>query len=167
METEERTATLRARREALVRAHMQDENTRDFDKVLATFPHPHYEIIATGAVYDGRDEVRAYYRDSRTAFPDQRNELISLRHTDDAVVVEFWLRGTHQGPFRALPPTGQTIEVRMTAFFIFEGERLMVERVYFDSLTLLKQLLRGVSPKNPASLLLLIRTLLGVARGLR
>src|SRR5262245_55115491 len=123
---------VRRAREDLVRRHMADENTLDFDRVLATFPRPHYEIIPTGAVYDGFEEVSAYYRDSRIAFPDQRNEIISLRHADDAVIVEFWLRGTHLGPFRAIPATGRKFECRMTAFFEFDGERLVCERVYFD-----------------------------------
>lgn len=153
---------LRTRREAIVRAHMADENTLDFERVLSTFPHPHYEIVATSAVYDGHEAVNAYYHDSRQAFPDQRNELISLRHADDAVIVEFCLSGTQLGAYRGLPATGQRFLCRMTAFFIFEGERLVCERVYFDALTLLRQLLRGVSLRRPASLLLLFRMLRGL-----
>ncbi len=159
---------LRASREKLVREHMADENSLDFGRVLATFPQPHYEIIPTGAVYDGRAAaVEAYYRESRTAFPDQRNELISLRHADDAVIVEFWLRGTHRGPLGHVPPTGRSFEVRMSAFFIFEGQRLVCERVYFDAMSLLRQLLAGVSLRRPASLLVLLRTLRGLGRNQR
>ena len=29
-----------------------------------------------------------YFEESRTAFPDQRNELLALHHADDAVLVE-------------------------------------------------------------------------------
>ena len=160
-------AGLRAAREELVRAHMADENTLDFGKVLATFPHPHYEIIPTGAIFDGRVTVENYYRESRGAFPDQRNELISLRHADDAVIVEFWLRGTHLGALGHVPPTGRAFEVRMTAFFIFEDGRLVCERVYFDAMTMLRQLLAGVSLRRPASLLTLLRTLRGLGRNQR
>jgi len=160
-------AGLRAAREELVRAHMADENTLDFGKVLATFPHPHYEIIPTGAIFDGRVTVENYYRESRGAFPDQRNELISLRHADDAVIVEFWLRGTHLGALGHVPPTGRAFEVRMTAFFIFEDGRLVCERVYFDAMTMLRQLLSGVSLRRPASLLTLLRTLRGLGRNQR
>lgn len=148
---------LRAHREKLVRHHMADENTLSFDKVLATFPHPHYEIIPTGAVLDGHDAVSAYYTASRAAFPDQRNEIISLHHADDAVVVEFWLRGTHRGPFNGVPPTGRAFECRMTAFFLFEGDRLVCERVYFDALIMLKQLLLG-SDTDPALLLRMLKS---------
>ncbi|HUP91244.1 MAG TPA: ester cyclase [Solimonas sp.] len=160
-------ADQRGRREALVRAHMADENTLDFDAVLKTFPHPHYEIIPTGAVYDGRKDVSAYYADSRAAFPDQRNEIISLRHADDAVIVEFWLRGTQLGAYRGLPATGQSFEVRMCAYFIFQGERLVCERVYFDALSLVRQLLRGVSLRKPGSLLVLVGMLRGLRKGVK
>jgi steroid delta-isomerase-like uncharacterized protein len=132
---------LREQRERIVREHMDSENTHDFDITLATFAdHPRYEIVPTGEVYDGAEEVDRYYQETRAAFPDQRNELISLHHADDAVIVEFWLRGTHRGEFRGIPPTGKSFEARMAAFFVFEGERLVNERVYFDALTLLSQL---------------------------
>ncbi len=80
---------LPAQREATVRRHMESENVHDFDAVIATFSHPRYELIPTGQIYDGEAAVRAYFSETRSAFPDQRNELISLRHADDAVVVEF------------------------------------------------------------------------------
>jgi predicted ester cyclase len=66
---------------------------------------------------------------SNAASPDQRNELIALHHSDDAVIVEANLFGTHQGPFRGLPPTGQKFEMRFAAMFLFEEDRLVCERV--------------------------------------
>src|SRR3954453_20378945 len=128
-------------RERIVREHMESENTHDFDVTLATFAdHPRYEIIPTGEVYDGTDEGSGYYDETRKAFPDQRNEVIALHHADDAVIVEFWLRGTHNGEFRGVPPTGKSFECRMAAFFLFEQDKLVGERVYFDAATILSQL---------------------------
>ena len=131
---------LRRQREDLVRRHMESENVHDFDTTLATFTHPRYEIIPTDRVFDGPDEVREYFRESRTAFPDQRNELIALYHADDAVIVEIWLLGTHKGPLMGIEPTGRSFRCRVTAFFIFEGANLVCERVYFDAGTILRQL---------------------------
>ncbi|WP_394830242.1 ester cyclase [Pendulispora rubella] len=154
---------LRAR-EKLVLDHFHGEVAQRWDEVLSTFPHPHYELIATLTVHDGDDDVRRYYRDTRTAFPDQHHEIIALRHSADAVIVEFWLMGTHQGPLGGIPPTGQRFRVRMTAFFLFDAnETLVCERVYFDSLTMLKQLLRGSSLKDPRNWPKLVRTLRGLA----
>jgi steroid delta-isomerase-like uncharacterized protein len=142
------TATLRARREAVVREHMESENRHDFDTTIATFARPRYEIMPTGDVFDGEEAVRAYFAASRAAFPDQRNEVKSIRHTDDAVITEFVLLGTHLGPLRGIPPTGKAFRCPMTAFFIFEGDRIVCERVYFDSATILREI--GILPSLPS-----------------
>jgi steroid delta-isomerase-like uncharacterized protein len=133
-------ASLRERREATVREHMESENRHEFDVTMGTFAHPRYEIVPTGDVYDGEAEVEAYFAASREAFPDQRNELIALHHAEDAVIVEFYLKGTHLGDFRGILPTGKSFTCRCTAFFLFEQDRLICERVYFDSLTIMSQL---------------------------
>ncbi|MFI6044101.1 ester cyclase [Nocardia sp. NPDC051321] len=152
---------LRAR-EKLVLDHFHDEVLQDWDATLSTFPHPHYELIAPMVVHDGDDEVRGYYRDTRRAFPDQDHEIIALRHSHDAVIVEFWLLGTHLGPLGKIPPTGSTHRTRMTAYFVFdEQENLAIERIYFDQLTVLKQLLGGLDKRNPRDLLTLARAVAG------
>jgi steroid delta-isomerase-like uncharacterized protein len=139
-------ADLAERRLEVVRDHMESENRLAFDETLATFTHPHYELVATGTVFDGADEVMGYYRSSRTAFPDQRNEIHSLRVADDAVIVEFDLLGTHEGEFLGIPGTGREFRCRMCAFFVFEAgtDRIAVERIYFDAGTILGQL--GITP---------------------
>ena len=133
-------ARLRAAREALVVEHMESENRHEFDVTLATFDHPRYELVATGDVYDGTEEVARYFEETRTAFPDQRNELIALHHAEDAVFVEAMLYGTHLGSFRGLPATGRKFEMRFCAAFLFDEDRLLCERVYFDAGTILRQL---------------------------
>ena len=125
---------------------MESENRHEFDVTMSTFDHPRYEIIPTGEVYDGEDEVGEYFRITRTAFPDQRNELIALHHADDAVVAEFDLKGTQQGELRGLAPTGKEFTCRCVALFLFEEDRLVCERVYFDVLTIISQL--GVTPPS-------------------
>ena len=142
-------AGLRKKREEIVIEHMESENRHEFDVTLDTFDHPRYEIIPTGDVYDGPEEVMAYFKETRTAFPDQSNELVELHHAEDAVSVEAIFRGTHDGPLRALPPTGKSFEMPFTAFFVFEGDKLVCERVYFNAGTILEQL--GIS-RDPLTL---------------
>jgi steroid delta-isomerase-like uncharacterized protein len=142
-------ADLRARREEIVREHMESENVHDFDTTIGTFDHPRYEIVPTGEVYDGEEAVRSYFAATRAAFPDQRNELIALYHSDEAVIVEFDLKGTHQGPLRGIPPTGHEFTCRTLAIFVFDGgDRIVCERVYFDLVTILSQL--GLAPQSVA-----------------
>ncbi len=143
---------LREAREALVREHMESENRHDFDVTMGTFAHPRYEIIPTGEVFDGPEQVAEYFRSSREAFPDQRNENVVLHYADDAVIAEFDLLGTHRGELRGIPPTDRSFRCRMCALFLFEpeSERISCERVYFDQATIVRQLLDQEGGEAPA-----------------
>ena len=132
--------TVSAQREAIVREHMESENRQDFDATMRTFSHPRYELIATGEVFDGPEEVARYYRGSRAAFPDQRNEVRTIHHANGAVIVEFDLLGTNTGPLRGMPPTGREFRCPMIAVFEFDDTGIVCERVYFDSGSILRQI---------------------------
>jgi len=135
------TDDLRSRRSAVLEEHFRSEVEQDFARTLATFNgHPRYEIMATGQVYDGDDEVLGYHRRQRTAFPDQRHENVRFHFADDSVVAEFDLLGTYLGEFYGMPPTGKTFRVPVIAVFFFEGDRITNERVYLDGASLLTQI---------------------------
>lgn len=139
---------LRERRLATVREHMESENEHRFDATLATFEHPRYELVATGEVYDGPEEVAEYYRRTRAIFPDQRNENTVLHCAEDAVIAEFDLLGTHEGELRGVAGTGRGFRCRMCAIFEFApgSERIVCERVYFDQASIAEQLFGGAAP---------------------
>lgn len=130
---------LAERRIAVVREHMALEVAHDWDAVIATFAHPRYELLGSGAVFDGEAAVRRYFAASRVPFPDQGNEIIAIAATGDTVLVEFWLTGTHLGPLRlpgrTVEPTGKAFRVRMAATFEFapDGDKIVCERPYFDT----------------------------------
>ncbi len=135
---------LRQRRLALLEEHFASEVDQEFDRTLATFAgHPRYEIMATGQVFDGDDEVLAYHRNQRTAFPDQRHENVRFHFADDAVIAEFDLLGTNLGEFYGMEPTGKAFRVPVIAVFFFDGERITNERIYLDAATLLAQIGRS------------------------
>ncbi|MDX8052499.1 ester cyclase [Lentzea sp. BCCO 10_0798] len=131
---------LRALREAIVLEHMESQNDHDFDTSLNTFPHPRYEIMASGQVFEGVDAVRGYWQRTRAAFPDQRNKIIDVHHADDAVIVEFELQGTHLGSLIGEEVTGRSFKVRMAGFFLFDKDVLVCERIYGDTATVMGQL---------------------------
>ncbi len=134
---------LRQRREEVVIDHFESESAKEFDRTLATFDHPHYEIMATSQVFDGAEEVMGYYEMTRTAFPDQHHDNVRLHFADDAVIAEFDLLGTNDGPLYGLEPTGKSFRVPIVALFFFEGDRIVNERIYFDSASLLNQIGHG------------------------
>ena len=134
--------SLRQRRLTVLEEHFQSEVDHDWERCLATFKDvPRYEIVATGQVHQGRDEVVAYHRAQRTAFPDQRHENVRMHVAeDDTVIAEFDLLGTSTGEFLGLPPTGRSFRVAVIAVFSFDGDRITNERVYLDGASLLRQI---------------------------
>jgi steroid delta-isomerase-like uncharacterized protein len=131
---------LRERREAVVREHIAAENAHDISRAIATFHHPRYEVAPFGSVNDGAQAVHDLLAGMFAAFPDFHVDVPRLHHADEAVVVEFVMTGSHQGPFAGLSPTGRQIEVPLVGIFDFDGDRLMCEKVYFDIATLMRQL---------------------------
>ena len=134
---------------AIVLEHMRYENAHDFDRCIAAFGHPRYEIVPTGEVHDGKDGVGGLLEDNRSAFADFHFEPYRTSPAEDIVLVEGLFTGTHTGTWRGLPATGRSIRLRMALVFEFEGEAMVCERVYFDLGTALRQL--GVA-RDPLSL---------------
>ena len=66
------------------------------------------------------------------------------------MIVEFDLLGTHLGTLRSLPPTGKSFKARVVAFFIFNQDKIVCERVYFDQATIMRQLGVAHDPASPA-----------------
>ena len=138
--------TLTEARLKTVRDHMALEVVHDWDGVIATFAHPRYEMYGSGAVFDGEEAVRGYFRASRTPFPDQGNEIIAIAASGNIVLVEFWLTGTHLGPLRVgdrmIEPKGKSFRVRIAASFEFaEGsDKIVCERPYYDQGAVLRAL---------------------------
>jgi ketosteroid isomerase-like protein len=137
---------LAQRRIEVVRRHMALECVHDWDAVIATFEHPRYEMYGTGTVFDGEQQVRGYFHASRIPFPDQGNEVIAIAHTENTVLVEFWLTGTHLGPLnvggRTVEPTGRKFRARIAASFEFPpgSDKIICERPYFDPAQIAKLL---------------------------
>jgi len=141
---------MRQHREATVREHMEAENAHDFDRCIAAFAHPRYEIVATGEVWDGQSGVNALLQANKKGFPDFLFHPETFHHGPEAVIVEGRFTGTHLGNWRGLPPTGRKVDFRLIIVFIFEGDRMICERTYFDIGTPLSQVGVARDPKSRA-----------------
>jgi hypothetical protein len=135
------TQSMRARRESVVQAHIKAEAVdHDVASVLATFRHPRYEVPALAAVADGTQAVEGLVGHLLAAFPDFHLHQDAVYHSDDAVIVEARFGGTHNGVWAGVEPTGNQMEVQGALIFVFEGDDLVCEKVYFDHSTILRQL---------------------------
>ena len=156
-------------RVALVHEHVRLENEHHLEGVLGTFgENADYEDEGWGDRYAGRDGVRLYYEQLIAALPDLEIKVLKEHVTENNVLLEVLICGTHLGPWRGLPATGRRVEVPLCGVYTFdEQDRLAGERIYYDRATVLRQL--GVF-REPQTLVgrigLLINHPLAIARAL-
>jgi steroid delta-isomerase-like uncharacterized protein len=132
----------RSARLALVEQHIRLENAHDLESVLLTFGDTaRYDDEAWGGHYQGGNEVRRFYAQLMRALPDLEIEVQHRHVTDDAVLVEVMIRGTHLAEWRGLPATGRRVEVPLCGVYTFDADdRLAREKIYYDRGTVLRQL---------------------------
>jgi len=129
-------------RTAIVEQHIRLENEHDLEAVLRTFGDTaRYDDEPWGEHYNGRNGVRLFYEQLMKALPDLEIEVQSRHATDNAVLVEVMIRGTHLGNWRGLPATGRRVEFPLCGVYTFDADdRLAGEKIYYDRGTVLRQL---------------------------
>ena len=129
-------------RVALVQEHVRLENEHHLEGVLSTFgENAQYQDEAWGDRYTGHDGVRLYYEQLMAAMPDLEIKILQEHVTEDNVLLEVLICGTHLGPWRGLPATGRRVEIPLCGVYTFDDQdRLAGERIYYDRASVLRQL---------------------------
>jgi len=121
--------------------HVLAENRRSIEGLLATLcDEPVYKVMATGEEHRGKDAVAAFYRGLFEALPDATFDLAAVFVGEEGVVEESVLRGTHRGKWMGAEASGRTIELPLTIVFPMKDGVILGERLYFDMVTLMRQL---------------------------
>jgi steroid delta-isomerase-like uncharacterized protein len=131
-----------AARIAIVEEHVRLENEHDLEGVVRTFGDTaRYDDEAWAEHYEGGNGVRLFYEQIMKALPDLEIEVQRRHVTDDAILLEVIIRGTHLGEWRGLPATGRRVEFPLCGVYTFDSDnRLAGERIYYDRGTVLRQL---------------------------
>ncbi|HEY6852227.1 MAG TPA: nuclear transport factor 2 family protein [Terracidiphilus sp.] len=88
----------RPARIAIVEQHVRLENEHDLEGVLGTFGDTaRYDDEPWDEHYDGRNGVRLFYEQLMKALPDLVIDIQRRHITDDAILLEVLIRGTHLG----------------------------------------------------------------------
>jgi steroid delta-isomerase-like uncharacterized protein len=130
-----------AARLCIVEEHLRRENAHDLAGIMATFGNEAaYGDTAWSEHHVGRSAVEQYYRDMLTALPDLRIDVEDRVVTDDAVVLQVLISGTHSGPWRGLPATGRPVQFPLCGIFRFTANGMLAsERIYYDRAGVLHQ----------------------------
>jgi serine phosphatase RsbU (regulator of sigma subunit) len=88
----------------------------------------------------GPEDVKRFTREFNSAFPDLHVSIEDQIAEGDKVVSHFTIRGTHQGEFRGMAPTGKEIALNGVTTFRFSEEGKVVETWdSYDQMSLMRQ----------------------------
>ncbi|MCQ3973783.1 MAG: ester cyclase [Anaerolineae bacterium] len=97
----------------------------------------------------GFEEMKQMLKMFYSAFPDLHHTFDDQIAEGDKVVLRLTFRGTHQGEFQGIPPTGKKIEVTATVVDRIVDGKMVEHWSTMDNLSLMQQL--GVIPVPEAA----------------
>ena len=95
-------------------------------------------------------QIDAHVRDYRVGFPDLEVAIEQLVAGAGICFVQSRLRGTHEGPFLGIPPSGKAVDIVLSAVYSSSEGKLTGHRVLVDFMGLFQQL--GLMP-DPVSMM--------------
>ncbi|HLZ61519.1 MAG TPA: ester cyclase [Ktedonosporobacter sp.] len=137
MSTEENKAVIRR----LIEEFINQGNTAVAEALVA---EDHVALDPVPGQEQGRAGLVASIARMRTAFPDLEWTIEDQVAEGDTVAVSFVWRGTHQGEFLGIPPTGKRVTVSGMGFDYCAAGQCKKSRIVMDTMSLMHQL--GVVP---------------------
>ncbi len=101
-----------------------------------------YTFYGPGVPEEGltRDAFEEYVRGNREAFPDLEYTVDEMLASDEVIMSEWTVTGTHEGEFNGIPPTGRKIEFNTMGTQRITDGKIGEERGYYDPQEMLAQL---------------------------
>ena len=98
------------------------------------------ELIDTFFAPAMQERVRGFLTGNDNPFPDGREEIQDLVAEGNMVMARWIFRGTHQGEFMGIAPTGKSIEITGYGTYRLKNEQIVWDTVSFDWFDALEQL---------------------------
>jgi steroid delta-isomerase-like uncharacterized protein len=149
-----------AARNKLVDEHVRAEVVHDLDAIMRTWgANPWFEDVPFDEKWYGRDQISEHYQELLGAFPDLDIQVHKRHVTDEFVILEVTVTGTHLGDWRGLPAMGRRMESRVCALYSFDDDGMLtLERTYYDNATIYDQLGIFQDPRKPLGKVMAVAT---------
>jgi len=138
-----------SRYEALLERYVERYNARDLDACMDLYAQDAVQLMPDG-LFEGRAVIRDRLTQELAAFPDIEWGLVSYVEQGDAFADEWTFAGTHAGLLllpdgTELAPTGRRVQVRGMELVRMRGDKIVVDNLYYDNLSVAAQL--GLLPQ--------------------
>lgn len=122
---------------------LSDQDLAVIDDLCADEFSVEITLLGTEESAIGIEGMKGMYEEYYAAFPDLRQDIVELVAEGDEVAVFLMTKGTHQGEFRGVQPTGNEINVEDAGLIRIEDGQIVDLWPQSDMLSLFEQL--GVS----------------------
>jgi len=123
----------------LWKRHSIAEENRDLPGLISTLTDDCvYELVQTGARWEGHEGATRFYLGLLGAFPDIDFQLTDIVIGPQGVCEEAEVTGTHEGEWLEIPPSGEHLAWKVVIFFPWDSNRRLFrgEKVYTAGLPL-------------------------------
>jgi steroid delta-isomerase-like uncharacterized protein len=124
---------------ALVRRIIDELNTGNL-RILDEVSAPHVVYHFPGSLPLDLAGFKGLMDVFWSAFPDLHTGIEEMIAEGDTVVRRGYFRGTHQGAFQGIPPTGKQVTVALVAIERIVDGKLVEHRAYPDVMGMMQQL---------------------------
>jgi serine phosphatase RsbU (regulator of sigma subunit) len=141
MGKEKRNVSTAEENKAIFRRYAEEVgNQQNFELVDEIFERYIAHQPDGSTLQRGPQDVKRFHREFHSAFSDFHINIEEQIAEGDKVVSRYTMRGTHQGDFRGLAPTGKEVELKAITIFRFSEEGKVVETWdSYDQLSLMRQ----------------------------
>jgi predicted ester cyclase len=141
------------RNKELARRLMEEDISQGDEAVAEAIIHPDFfDHTNPSGMQHGLEGHNAIVRLFRGVFPDLTWEIDDLIAEGDKVVARTTMRGTHQGDFFGIPPTGRKVEMPGVHIIRVADGRIIEHWGSNDDLSLMRQLGAIPTPGEPAAI---------------
>lgn len=117
-----------------------DQDLSVIDELCADDLDVEISRLGTDESVLGRDGLKSIFEEYIAAFPDIRYDVDAIVAEDDLVAVFTTTTGTHEGEFRGISPTGNTVVVQEGGLVRVEDGKIVDLRPQVDMFGLFEQL---------------------------
>jgi steroid delta-isomerase-like uncharacterized protein len=133
--------------EKVARSYFDAIAAKDAEAAAGHWAEDGVDDVVPLAVLRGREQIRAFMRESYAAVPDADWAVKRVVADDRHAVVEWRMRGTFSGSsFQGIEPTGKHVELRGLDLLEVDDDQIVSNSAYYDGAAFARQV--GMMPSQ-------------------
>lgn len=88
----------------------------------------------------GRETLEERIKAIHSGFPDFHMSRDDMLASDEIIMIEWTMSGTHEGQYLGVPPTHLEMEVSGMSKILISDDKVQEDRIYFDTREIFEQL---------------------------